>query len=103
MASIMPALSEATGMAQAMESTGLPYIISFMIRENDKLIDGTTIDDAIKHIDANTLVKPLCYITNCVHPKVLYKALDYDFNKTESVKSILWVFRLTPHHFHQKS
>lgn len=42
-AGIMPALVEAIGMARAMENTGLPYIISFMIRSDGKLIDGTTI------------------------------------------------------------
>jgi S-methylmethionine-dependent homocysteine/selenocysteine methylase len=39
-AGIMPALPEAVGMAKAMEQTELPYIISFMIRENGRLIDG---------------------------------------------------------------
>lgn len=38
-AGIMPALSEATGMAKAMESRELPYIISFMIRDDGRLID----------------------------------------------------------------
>lgn len=33
-AGIMPALSEAVGMAQAMEETKIPYIISFMMLSN---------------------------------------------------------------------
>ena len=37
-AGIMPALSEAIGMAKAMEQTGLPYLISFMIQKNGRLI-----------------------------------------------------------------
>jgi len=85
-AGIMPALSEAIGMAIAMENTGLPYIISFMIRDNGKLIDGTTIHDAILKIDNATTRKPLCYMTNCVHPIVLKKALSCSFNKTNLVK-----------------
>ncbi len=53
-AGIMPALQEAIGMAQAMEQTGLPYIISFMIRKNGKgLIDGTPISQAIAAVDAS--------------------------------------------------
>jgi len=86
-AGIMPALSEAIGMAKAMETTCLPYIISFMIRKNGKLIDGTSIHDAIISIDAATKRKPLCYMTNCVHPFILDKALAYSFNQTETVKT----------------
>lgn len=85
-AGIMPALSEAIGMAKAMESTGLPYIISFMIRNNGKLIDGTTIHNAIFNIDNSTVHKPIGYMTNCVHPTVLGKALSASFNKTKLVR-----------------
>ncbi|MFZ5986872.1 MAG: homocysteine S-methyltransferase family protein [Bacillota bacterium] len=85
-AGIMPALSEAIGMAKAMENTGLPYIISFMIRSNGKLIDGNTIHNAILNIDNSTSRKPVCYMTNCVHPIVLKNALSYPFNETKLVK-----------------
>ena len=74
-AGIMPAQSEAIGMAQAMEQTGLPYLISFMIRKDGRLIDGTPISQAISAIDAATGRHPLCYMTNCVHPSVLRQAL----------------------------
>jgi S-methylmethionine-dependent homocysteine/selenocysteine methylase len=84
---IMPALPEAIGMAKAMEDTGLPYIISFMIRDNGKLIDGTTIHDAIRSIDEATVRKPLCYVTNCVHPQIVKKALEQPFNRTNTVRS----------------
>ena len=85
-AGIMPALSEAIGMAKAMEATELPYIISFMIRDNGKLIDGTTIHDAILKIDQATIQRPICYMTNCVHPIILKKALSHSFNETELVR-----------------
>lgn len=74
-AGIMPAKSEAIGMAQAMEQTGLPYLISFTIRKDGRLIDGTPISQAILAIDAATGRHPLCYMTNCVHPSVLRQAL----------------------------
>lgn len=85
-AGIMPALTEAIGMAKAMENTGVPYIISFMIRDDGKLIDGTTIHNAILNIDNATVQKPICYMTNCVHPIVLGKALSFSFNETKLVK-----------------
>jgi len=85
-AGIMPVLSEGIGMAKAMESAELPYIISFMIRDDGKLIDGTTINDAILNIDNATVQKPICYMVNCVHPIILKKSLSYSFNKTRLVK-----------------
>lgn len=86
-AGIMPALPEATGMAMAMSETGLPYIISFTIQEDGKLIDGTTIDEAICLIDDNVQNTPIGYMTNCVHPAIAYKALSQTFNQTEKVKT----------------
>lgn len=85
-AAIMPALSEAIGIAKAMETAELPYIISFMIRNNGKLIDGTNINDALNEIDNNTKNKPLCYMVNCVHPSIVKSALSFDFNKTDIVR-----------------
>lgn len=86
-AGIMPVLSEAIGMAKAMELSALPYIISFMIRKDGRLLDGTTINDAIIDIDKNTKRKPICYMTNCVHPKVLKSALTKEYNKTSAVRA----------------
>ena len=85
-AGIMPALSESLGMAKSMEETSLPYIISFMIGKNGRLLDGTSINDAIEAIDDSTKATPLCYMTNCVHPQILYSALSHDFNKTDVVR-----------------
>jgi S-methylmethionine-dependent homocysteine/selenocysteine methylase len=86
-AGIMPALSEAIGMAKAIEGSGLPYIISFMIRENGRLIDGTAIHEAIVAIEDATIRKPLCYMSNCIHPIILGKALLHSFNQTELVRT----------------
>lgn len=85
-AGIMPVLSEAMGLAKAIDDTGLPYIISFTIQRDGKLIDGTTIVDAIKYIDESTINKPVCYMTNCVHPSIVLKALTHSFNNTPLVK-----------------
>lgn len=85
-AGIMPTLPEAAGMAQAMAKTGIPYIISFTIQEDGKLIDGTTIADAIQYIDAVTEKKPVCYMTNCVHPSIVKKALLQPFNQNSIVR-----------------
>lgn len=85
-AAIMPTLPEAAGMAKALEQTGLPYIISFTIQSDGKLIDGTTISNAMQYIDANTQIPPICYMTNCVHPRIVYRALSQPFNQTKLVQ-----------------
>lgn len=86
-AGIMPALPEAAGMAKALSDVEIPYIISFMIRDNGRLIDGTPLHDAIAYIDDHTANQPLCYMTNCVHPDVLYKSLSFDCNHTQTVRT----------------
>jgi len=85
-AGIMPVLSEAAGLAKAIDVTGLPYIISFTIQQDGKLIDGTPIADAIQYIDDITCNRPVCYMANCVHPTIVYKALSRDFNNVTIVK-----------------
>lgn len=86
MAGILPALPEAVGMAEAMAATGLPYLVSFMIRRDGRLIDGASIHDAVAAIDGAASPRPLCYMTNCVHPAVLLEALSHPFNRTPLVR-----------------
>lgn len=85
-AGIMPQLTEAIGMANAMAATGLPYIISFMIRRDGRLMDGTFIHDAIQIIDNEVSVRPLCYMANCIHPDILHQALLHPYNDTTLVR-----------------
>ncbi|MDO5541163.1 MAG: homocysteine S-methyltransferase family protein [Eubacteriales bacterium] len=85
-AGIMPVLSEAAGMARAMAVSKVPYIISFTIQEDGRLIDGTTISDAIEYIDGHTERQPVCYMTNCVHPGIVYRALNQPWNQNDTVR-----------------
>ena len=82
-AGLMPEINEALGMSKALALTKIPYIISFMIRKDGCLIDGTSISDAIKIIDTEVNPKPICYMTNCVHPTNLRLALSHDKNKNQ--------------------
>lgn len=84
-AELMPTLPEAVGMAQAMSDTGLPYIISFTIQADGRLIDGTAIADAIACIDRAAARAPACYMANCVHPSIVYRALAQPLNRCETV------------------
>ncbi len=67
----LPNVDEALGIAKAMESTGIPYIISFVISRDACVLDGTTLSDAVKYIDHNTTVQPLGYMVNCAFPSFL--------------------------------
>jgi len=89
-AGIMPTLPEAVGMARAMAGSGLPYVISFMVRADGALLDGTTVHEAIAAIDASSETPPVCYMANCVHPTVLHGALSQAFNRTSLVRSRFW-------------
>ena len=85
-AGILPSIEEAMGIATLLEKTNKPYFISFMINREGTLLDGTTIHDAIIAIDSITARKPLCYMSNCVHPIVLREALRKPVNVTQEVK-----------------
>ncbi len=86
-AALMPCLPESVGMAQAMAETGLPYIVSFTLRSDGRLADGTPLDTAITVIDAETSPRALCFMTNCVHPAPVRQALASPFNQTLRVRS----------------
>lgn len=67
----LPSVEEAAGIALAMEATGLPYIISFVIGSDGRVLDGTEIQAAIEYVDAKTTNNPLGYFINCSYPSFL--------------------------------
>lgn len=71
MAATLPNVEEAIGIAKAMERTGTPYIISFVIDRDGGILDGTGLWDAVQRIDASTSRQPLCYMVNCSYPTFL--------------------------------
>jgi len=70
-AETLPNVQEALGIAKAMQSTEVPYIISFVISRDGCILDGTSLDEAIQFIDSNTDVHPIGYAVNCAHPSFL--------------------------------
>lgn len=82
---LIPNIEEAAGIALAIEKFGIPYIISFTIQRDGCLIDGTPISDAIKYIDNITGYAPVCYMANCVHPRIVNEALRQPFNCNDVV------------------
>ncbi len=76
MASTMPERHEALGIAEALASTGCPYLVSFIVRPTGCLLDGTPLDDALSRIDDQVATRPLGYLVNCVHSSALGSALE---------------------------
>jgi homocysteine S-methyltransferase len=75
-AATLPALSEARGIARCLEESGLPYMLSFVVRGSGTLLDGTPLRRALDTIDSERARAPEGYMINCVHPSVLEQCLD---------------------------
>jgi homocysteine S-methyltransferase len=73
-AETLPSVEEAIGIARAIERTGLPWFMSFVISRDGCVLDGTELYTAIKTIDENTERKPLGYMANCAYPSFLNAA-----------------------------
>ncbi|MCP3954641.1 MAG: homocysteine S-methyltransferase family protein, partial [Desulfobacterales bacterium] len=51
-AATLPAISEALGIARAIGKTGIPAVLSFVIRPDGAILDGTSLHTAVETIDA---------------------------------------------------
>ena len=70
-----PAVEEALGAGLAMGDTGLPYVVSFVLRRDGRVLDGTPLHAAIERIDGAASPAPLFYSISCVHPSIAAGAL----------------------------
>lgn len=89
LAATLPAVCEAVGLARAQAATGLPYVISFVLRPEGTLLDGTRLVDAIAAIDADVSPRPLAYMANCTHATLFRSALRHDFNSSPRMRQRL--------------
>lgn len=86
LAATLPALSEARGLARALAATGLPYLISFVARQEGTLLDGTPLSEAIASIDGLSSAPPLAYLINCTHASVFDRAMLHHCNSSPLVR-----------------
>ena len=86
LAATLPALSEAAGLALALGATGKPYIVSFVVRSDGTLLDGTPLKDAIGAINAAARPEPLAYLVNCTHASIFRDALLHPANSSPLVR-----------------
>jgi homocysteine S-methyltransferase len=76
MAATLPAFPEAKAIAQLMSRSGVPWMLSFVVRAEGVLLDQSPLADVIAAIDDTTPVPPLGYSINCVHPSIAQQALS---------------------------
>ncbi|NBD39381.1 MAG: hypothetical protein GVY10_12515, partial [Verrucomicrobia bacterium] len=67
----LPAVTEALGIARAMAATDKAYVISFCTGGDGRVLDGTSLPEAMEQIDHNVERPPLGYFVNCTHPAFL--------------------------------
>lgn len=70
--------AEATGIANAAATLGIPAVISFTVETNGRLPDGTALSEAIDAVDNSALTKPAYYMINCAHPNHFIGVLKKD-------------------------
>jgi len=71
LAATLPAVDEACGIARAMQTTRLPYVISFVINRRGRILDGCSLEQAFKKIDTLCNRSSLGYMINCAYPSFL--------------------------------
>lgn len=86
MASTLPSITEATGLALALAGAGKPYIISFVVRPEGTLLDGTPLKEAIAEIDDKVSPKPFAYMINCTHASFVRAAIAHPVNSSSLVR-----------------
>jgi len=86
LASTLPAINEATGLALALAATDKPYLISFVARPEGTLLDGTPLHMAIASIDAQVTPRPFAYMINCTHASFARTALLHPTNSSSLVR-----------------
>lgn len=74
LAQTLPATGEALGIARAMAASGKPYFISFCTGPDGRVLDGTSLPEAIACLDSALATPPLGYFVNCTHPRFLLDA-----------------------------
>ncbi|MFK5924789.1 MAG: homocysteine S-methyltransferase family protein [Verrucomicrobiota bacterium] len=78
-AQTLPSVSEALGLARAMTATGTPSIVSFCINRQGQVLDGHSLEEAIRLIDSQLDQPLLGYMVNCAYPAFLCPEQQSEF------------------------
>lgn len=92
-ATTLPAVSEAYGIASAISAFGIPYVLSFVIRPDGSILDGTPLYQAIQLIDSEIDPPPTFYMVNCVHPTIFEQAISHEVNRSKNITARILGFQ----------
>jgi S-methylmethionine-dependent homocysteine/selenocysteine methylase len=84
----LTSIDEATGIARAAQSHGMPCAISFTVETDGRLPDGRSLQAAIETVDAATGGYPHYYMINCAHPSHFETILDAEGTRTQRIAGI---------------
>jgi S-methylmethionine-dependent homocysteine/selenocysteine methylase len=85
LAATLPNAEEARGMAVAMADCEIPYVLSFVVKRDGQLLDGTPLHEAVVTIDEAVSPRPLFYMVNCVHPTVCEEAFASEASRAHRI------------------
>ena len=80
MASTLPSVEEASGIAMAAGDADAPLVMSYVPRSDGRVLDGTFLGEAVERIDGLGCDPPLFHMANCIHPANFARALGRDEN-----------------------
>jgi homocysteine S-methyltransferase len=80
-AAALPNADEALGMAHAMAACRIPYVVSFVLQRDGRLLDGIPLHQAVATIDEAASPRPLFFMANCVHPRAFETALASEISR----------------------
>jgi homocysteine S-methyltransferase len=69
-----------------MAATGLPTLVSFVVRPSGTLLDGTPLNEAIATIDTAVSPRPTAYLINCTHPDFARSVLWHPNHSSPQVR-----------------
>lgn len=75
-AATFPAVEEGLGACRAMSRTALPYVVSWVLDGEGRVLDGSPIAEAIRRCDEAADPPPLIHSISCVHPTVAARAIE---------------------------
>ncbi|MGF7163540.1 S-methylmethionine-dependent homocysteine/selenocysteine methylase [Rhodoligotrophos appendicifer] len=84
----MNKVGEAIGIGRAAKAAGLPCVISFTVETDGRLIDGTTLREAVERTEQALDGSPICYMVNCAHPLHFEGAMGRGSPWTDRIQGI---------------
>lgn len=85
-AATFPAVGEAVGAARAMARTGLPFVVSWVLGADTRVLDGTPLAEAIRQVD--DAAAPTYFSLSCIHPTVAARALDASGDAADRINEV---------------